>query len=276
VASVLAERFELAARAIVTGRAGVSLEAPALAPVSRLLARPEYSPLPESLALEPFDRTRLPALLFDVWNARKTGMFLLRGEDGDRRVYFRQGTPTLVVSPNPGDLLGARLVRERIATREQIRHALERSLRAGEPLGETLLGSLDLVPIDMLRLLIAQLTERFVELGRVESGSHAFVPGIEASMVAPRPDVGTPALITRLVRHTFGDAEIDRALYPHLEREIPLVRSLDSESLGLVGEERRALESLARPGAILGRCGAESANLRAFRVAAFVAVSAAP
>lgn len=273
VASVLAERFELAARAIVTGRAGVTLDAPALAPVCRLLARPEYSPLPVNLALDTFDRAELPALLFDIWNGRKTGLFLLRGEDGDRRVYFRNGVPILIAGPDSGDLLGSRLVRERIATREQIRHALERSLRAGEPLGETLLGSIGLVPIDMLRLLVAQLSERFVDLGKVDAGYKMFVPGLEPARVAPRPDIGVPALIARLVRNTFGNAEIDRALYPHLEHELPSARDLVPEALGLVGEERRALESLAKPGAVLGRCGAGSANLRAFRVAAFVALS---
>lgn len=274
VASVLAERFELAARAIVTGRAGVTLEAPALAPVSRLLSRPEYAPLPTTLALEPFVRAELPARLFELWNGRKTGLFLLRGDDGERRVYFRNGVPALITGPDAGELLGARMVREKIATREQIRHALERSLRAGEPLGETLLGSIELVPIDMLRILVAQLADRFVGLGRVDSGQQAFIPGLESAAVAPPPDIGMPALIARLVRHTLGDAEIDRALYPHLERELTAARDLAPETLGLTGEERCALASLAQPGAVLGRCGAASANLRAFRVAAFVAVSA--
>jgi serine/threonine-protein kinase len=275
VASVLAERFELASRAIVTGRGSHTLGNPALEPVSRLQARPEYAPLAEAPQLSPFERAELPAQLFRIAEARRTGLFLLRSEEGERRIYFQNGVPVLVVAPDAGELFGARLVRAGFANREQIRHALERSLRAGEPLGQTLLRSSDLVPIDMLRLLLAQMTDRFVALGTSSSGGFAFLPDLEPVMRAPRPEVSTQALVVRVIRRAFSDTEIDRALYPHLERTLPTAREIDADRFGLTPEERQALTSLREPGALVGRCGARSTNMRAFRVAAFVAVSVA-
>lgn len=275
VASVLAERFELASRAIVTGRGHHALENPALQPVSRLQSRPEYAPLGVEPELLPFDRARLPELLFRVCHERRTGLFLLRSEEGERRVYFQNGVPVLVVGPDPGELLGARLVREGLANKEQIRHALERSLRAGEPLGQTLVRSSDLAPIDMLRLLLAQIHDRFVALGAASSGSHAFVAGLEPAMRAPRPGLSTEALIVSVIKRAFSDTEIDRALYPHLESTLSSAREIDPDRFGLIGAEREALQTLAVPGTLLGRCGARATNLRAFRVAAFVAVSVA-
>lgn len=219
-------------------------------PLARLAERPAFdfrrrddSRLVWRRAL---DRRTLPALLYRFAQDRESGLLLFKADNAQKRVYFTDGTPTFVSSSDRRELLGARLVQLGIVTRGAVEESLSAAFQHGqERLGEMLVARGLLRPTALLRVLIEQLEQRFVEIGSWTQGSLSFYRGEQSGEDQLRAPLVAPALVTRLVREGYPDAELAQLLGCVKGEPLTLVanaRTSEAE-LGLTRSELYALRS---------------------------------
>lgn len=219
------------------------------------------------------DRTRLPNFLYSLVQRKQTGIVLL--EDGSRRlaITFNDGAPVGAVSSDRDYLLGTQLVQQGLIDEQRLCDAMdmlvESQSRAGfgaGRLGDLLIEQRWVEPSDLLRMLVAQLENRVVGLGKWAAGEVSFVSGTE--YVRGQLTTVKPALylVTQAVREGFTGRELARILSALGDNPIaknPVARSRADE-MGLIPNELEALHRVAGTRS-LGRFLAESVTVQGFK-----------
>jgi hypothetical protein len=233
------------------------------------------------------DRTRLPSFLYGLVQRADTGVLLL--QDGTRRlaITFSDGAPVGAVSSDRDLLLGTRLVEEGLITDERLCDAMEilvetpphQTLGAGR-LGDLLIERRWIEPSELLRVLVAQLENRFLGLGKWEAGEVSFVAGSEHARGQLKTVTPPLHLVTSAIRQGFSGRELARIL--SALGDSPIAKnpcsSTPPEDLGLLGPEFEALNRVIGTRS-LGRFLAESVSQNTTRPedilrAVFVGMSA--
>lgn len=194
------------------------------------------------------DRSRLPTFLFRLMMNKETALVVAR--DGSRlaAVALEKGDPTYATSSDRELLLGARLVRERLITEEQLVKAVEYLAESENGrLGDVLIEQRVLLPADLLRALVEQLKCRVLSLGSWESGEIWCAPEARQPTPVVRMDQSGVSLLAMMVRHNYTGRELSRILATLGDGPIAAspVTPIDVDQLGLTPQEQLALNSVA-------------------------------
>lgn len=281
---------------IATGRAGADSEVSrsgarflplsAVHELGRLAARAPYrffDPIAlfasERHAVEP---SSLPAHLFRYVATRKTGLLCLRQGKDQQRLYLVGGVPAASASTEPGELLGACLVRAGLVSQAALDTTLEAGHRTGQALGQALLQAGLLREDQLLAGLAEQRARRLTALLGFRAGDLCFVDGAQSGDEALALPASPSAFVASAVRAAYSVGELAELLagfQPSEHPEGPTAPALDCRPilhlqrglLGLSADEAHAFDRAASgvsPGAILKQAknqgrASEAAALRA-------------
>lgn len=254
-------------RTKLVGRDGIGRPASEVPGPAELLRKPAFQfGEPEAAQASwsaPLDARTLPARLFALALNGATGMLAARIGSREKRVFFVDGEPRCVTSSLREELLGYRLETRGVVDDGALRTALETRTRSSLRLGEILVGMGALLPTVLLRELVEQLEDRFVELLGWRQGTLFFFEGVRSGEEDLRTQLPAPALVTRGIRERYGAEEVAGLLAP-CARAVLLrgdARGIDPARLGVTPTERRVLER-AVPAGTLERLVAAGENER--------------
>ncbi len=198
------------------------------------------------------DSRTLPARLYALCAGDTTGLLVARAGSREKRVFFSGGEVRFVSSTSRDELLGYRLARRGLIADTVLKPALETRARCSLHLGEILIGLGAIGPTALLRELVEQLTDRFVELLSWREGALLFFPGVTSGEEELRPDASAAALVTRGVREHYPADELAMLLGPAARALLCRgdARGLDAVRLGATPNERRALDRAVAAGTL--------------------------
>jgi serine/threonine-protein kinase len=243
-------------RTKLVGRDGIGRPAAEVPGTAELLRKPAFQfGEPENAAAAwsaPLEARTLPARLYSLALQEATGLLVARLGPREKRVFFVDGEPRCVTSSLRDELLGYRLLARGTVDEATLRAALDSRTRCGMHLGEILVSVGALLPTVLLRELVEQLEDRFVELLGWREGTLWFFDGVRSGEEELRAQLPAPALITRGIRERFGAEEI-AGLLAGSARAVLFrgdARGIDPVRLGVTTPERRALERAVQAGTL--------------------------
>jgi hypothetical protein len=204
----------------VAGERGPFVRATELAPLAFLTRLPafRFDEVRRQADREaPLVRAELPSLLFALARARSRGMLEARSGSRIKRVFFEDGAPVFVASTEPEELLGRKLEAAGLLDAAAIEDSVQLATRQGRHLGDALVGQKLVPPGAMLRLLVAQLGDRVLELAAWVQGEIGFRRGTRPGITVPGPLGPRATLACKLVRTQYSDEEIARFVEPVLD-----------------------------------------------------------
>jgi hypothetical protein len=243
-------------RTKLVGRDGIGRPAGEVPGTAELLRRaafqfgePELSRAAWSVSLDP--RT-LPARLYGLFLSNATGLLVARVGNREKRVFVVDGALRFVAGTAREELLGARLGRRGLVPDAVLRAALETRARCSLHLGEILIGLGAIGPTVLLRELVDQLEERFVELLSWREGTLAFFPDVHSGEDELRTEATGFALVTRGIREHYPSEELAMLLGSAARALICRgdARGLDLSRLDVAASERKVLERAVAAGTL--------------------------
>jgi hypothetical protein len=243
-------------RTKLVGRDGIGRPAVEVPGTAELLRRAAFQfGEPESRDAEwaiPIQARTLPARLFQLAATEATGLVVARSGAHEKRLFFMQGALRFVSSTLRDELIGYRLLRRGLVDEATLRPALETRARCSLHLGEILVGLGAIGPTVLLRELIDQLEDRFVDLLSWREGMLSFFPEISSGEEEVRAQNPAPALVSRGIREHYSGEEIANLLGPTARALLRRgeVQGLDPIRLGVNDAERRALERAVPAGTL--------------------------
>lgn len=195
--------------------------------------------------LERIDGVQVPAALYRLAMARRTGLLVVVDGKRRKRIYLDKGDPVFVASTNRDELLGRRLVAGGLAAERDIEHALVKN--PPHRLGEALVAAGVLGAAQLVRELARQLEDRLVDAGGFRSGELRFFPDVTLEQQwHVRTREPTLSVITRLVREQYAPGDIAAMLRPLTKERIDFAPGQESllHLLGLTDSELLALSSV--------------------------------
>src|SRR5450432_4549654 len=190
------------------------------------------------------DRMTLPAVLHAVAAREETGLLVARHDRHEKHFYFVDGELRAARSTEHSELLGTRLLRAGRINEQDLSDALATCKATRRSLGEELVARGIVRSSSLVRELIEQVEERFVELFGWNDGTLWFVPGVREPHLEVKAPALLPALVTHAIREAYTDDEL--ALWFARAGKLPVARGVarrvDPTKLGLSLAERRALE----------------------------------
>lgn len=198
------------------------------------------------------DAATLAVRLYDLAVGRVTGLLVARAEALERRVFFVDGEPRCVTSSLREELLGQRLLRRKVIDPQTLRLAIDARARGNLRLGEILVGIGAMPATLLLRELVEQLEDRFIELVGWRRGRLFFYENTRSGLEDLRAQLPALALVTRGVREKFGTEEIAELLLPYSRAPIAWnpAPKLDASALGLTAAEGQVLWRVGSAGTL--------------------------
>jgi serine/threonine-protein kinase len=252
--------------------------------LTRLGSRPLYrffEPI-AVLATErhPVDRASVASHLLRLGTLRKTGLLVYRNGAEQRRIYFEDGAPTLSASTEPGELLGAQLLRGGYVSDTDLERVLESGYRSGCPLGESLVRAQLISQAQLEQSLREQRIRRLGGVCRARGGELFFVEAARSGDAALGVSSKPLAPVVEALRATFPEDEL-LGMLGGLERTALAPSAACAELRGalcLSGDEAYAFDWCLRGvklGLVLREAKARGPGaLRAAAFAIFVGLSA--
>ncbi|HEU5076308.1 MAG TPA: serine/threonine-protein kinase, partial [Polyangiaceae bacterium] len=187
-------------------------------------------------------RWELPGVLFHTAIERLNGALRVEVQGRVRQLFLVQGRPRLVVSPDPADLLGARLRAKSLIEVRGLNRVLSLACERGEPFGEVCVRE-GIVTRDHLEFLLKdQLEAKLAALGALPDSLVSFLPGLNAGLLGAEWQRPQLQWVTQLVMASFAPSEVVQVLTPCLpQRLLPGKSSVPPSELGLPDPMRRAL-----------------------------------
>ena len=181
--------------------------------LSRFVSSPALrwrGPEETAAARTPFSRRGLPGLLYRLAAERETGVLVGRTPRVRKKIYFVDGVPELVVSTEPRELLGAHLIAQGSVLRVEVERALEMLPRFGGRLGDALVGTGVLRPVELYRPVFDQVETRILEVFSWTSGELTFEHGVRSHEETVPLAFHVSDLVARGVRAHYTDQECHR------------------------------------------------------------------
>jgi serine/threonine protein kinase len=200
----------------------------------------------------PIEARTLPTRLYSLVISDATGLLVARAGAREKRAFLVNGSPRFVASTSREELLGYRLARRGLIDESVLKPALETRARCALHLGEILIGLGAIGPTALLRELVEQIEERFLELLAWREGALLFFPGVASGEEELHTESAGPALVTRGIREHYPADELALLLGP-AARALLLrgdARAVDPARLGVTPPERRAMERAAPAGTL--------------------------
>jgi hypothetical protein len=208
----------------LSARSHVSLKADSFVTVDRvpalstLASHPAYRFREDDAAspdwLARIEGVAIPNTLYRLAIGRASGLLLAVDGKRRKRIFFDKGDPVFVASTDRDELLGRRLVANRIVSESAIKLAL-----ASQPpfrLGEALVSFGALGATQLVRELSRQLEDRVAALGSWRSGELRFFSDtvLDESLHVTRTREPTLSVLTRIVREEYPPGDIAALLRP--------------------------------------------------------------
>jgi hypothetical protein len=197
--------------------------------------------------LERIDGVQVPAALYRLAAARRTGLLVVVDGKRRKRIYLDKGDPVFVASTNRDELLGRRLVVSGVATERDIDRAIAQN--PPQRLGEALVSFGVLGAAQLVRELARQLEDRLVDAGGFRSGELRFFADVSLEQQwHVRTRETTLSVITRLLREQYAPGDIAALLRPLTKERIEFAPARESivPALGLTEGEQLALTSVGQ------------------------------
>ena len=176
--------------------------------------------------VEPIDRSRLPARLFQIALRRETGALYFHDGPRRKKIYLVEGVPEFVVSTEKRELFGEHLVARGQVLRMEVEMALAMLPRFNGRLGDALCGLGVLRPIELFRALQQQMLDRFLEIFAWKKGEVAFVKNARSHEETFPLGFDPFDLVLRGIRDAYPLAELEEILAPLGDEWISLRRPL--------------------------------------------------
>jgi len=187
-------------------------------------------------------RWELPGVLFHAALERLNGALRVEAQGRVRQLFLVNGRPRLIVSPDAGDLLGARLRAKSLMDSASLSRVLTLACERGEPFGQVCVNEGLLTREHLDFLLKDQLEAKLAALGALPDSLVSFLPGLSAGELGVEWQRPQLAWITQLVMASFAPSEVVQVLTPCLPRRLlPGKSSVPPSELGLPDPMRRAL-----------------------------------
>ncbi len=177
-------------------------------------------------------------------DAGATGALEVEGDDGDARVFFRDGDVYWAFSPSPRARLGARLVNAGFITQEQLDTALAEQQRSDErkKLG-ILLVDRGHVNRDVIRVFVQeQILDAIFDLMRWTDGSYSFHAGDAVAEDLP-VEIAVPQVLVEVSRRQSEWDQITRRI-PHMNLVPDFVTGGPSAAASLEPDEFTMMASI--------------------------------
>jgi len=161
------------------------------------------------------DDFSLPDIFRLTSHAKKTGRLDVERRNGSGRVYFREGEVYYAESTKSREPLGQKLIRSGWITEEQLRHAVETSVKTTQRVGEVLVeqGSAEEAQVEWA--VRSQIEDGVFDLLRWDLGAFAWEPDVAIEVEVPLT-VTVENLIIEASRRLDEIAEI-RKIIPSAE-----------------------------------------------------------
>ena len=202
----------LPAAALLSRDGGPPRELVAYRELGRFVSSPALRWDEEPLRGAPLSRFDLPGLFYRLWAARETGVLLGHRPGARKKIYFVEGVPEFVASTEPRELLGAHLVAQGSVLRVEVERALDLLPRYGGRLGDALVGTGVLRPVELYRAVFDQVEARILEVFTWTAGELAFERGARSHEETVPLGFSVPDLVARGVRAHYTDQECLLAL----------------------------------------------------------------
>ncbi|MFZ5893999.1 MAG: serine/threonine protein kinase [Myxococcota bacterium] len=243
-------------RTKLVGRDGIGRPAVEVPGTAELLRRSAFQfgdpPMAEAAWSVPIQARTLPARILNLAASSPTGMLVVRAGSREKRAFLVEGNLRFVSSTSRDELLGHRLLRRGVVDAVLLKPALETRARCALHLGEILIGLGAIGPTALLRELVDQVEERFIEMLTWREGSLMYFPDVKSGEEEVRAETPLPALVGRGIRDGYSADELAMLLGP-LARALLVrgeARGLDPTRLGLSEIERRILERAVSAGTL--------------------------
>lgn len=118
---------------------------------------------------------RLLPLIYRITATQETGVVYLADQQRRKKMYFVNGQPEFIASTDSKELLGEFLVDTGVCKRGQVDHALLRLDKYDGHLGDALVGTGALRPVELFRAVYSQVRTRYLEAFRWTGGRWYFV-----------------------------------------------------------------------------------------------------
>lgn len=137
------------------------------------------------------------SVLGELLEAREDGLLLCQRGHIRKEVYLDRGAPRFVTSNQPGELLGEALVHQGVLTTDQLDLALAALPRFKGRLGEALVGTNLLHPVDVMHHLNEHARQRLLALFEWSEGQASLYKDLERPQRAFRLDVDPWVILLR-------------------------------------------------------------------------------
>ena len=202
----------------------------------------------------PLNRFRGPSILFRVAQHRLTGKLKLTAGTRQKELFFDKGEPRYAHSNLKGDLFGAFLVKNRIATPDQVDDALQVVQTPQSHLGHALVecGTLDADQVG--EALAAHLVERIQETLTWREGWFEFFEGVMPPRDLPGAAPDLPRVTMAGIRMHYDLADLRELCSELADHALIVGRDTGpvGQRLGFSPSEERVRPTL-RTGLTLGR-----------------------
>ncbi|HWX25611.1 MAG TPA: DUF4388 domain-containing protein, partial [Vicinamibacteria bacterium] len=142
----------------------------------------------------------LPDILQWIATGRKTGTLHLERRSIEKRIVFSEGSISTSWSNDPRESLGQFLMRDRLATEEQLFKALLRQEEQGRLLGTILVGEKTITEEQLRHVLRLKTEETIYDLFLWPEGKFEFKEGEGPSDVLVQTDIGVTEVVLEGIR----------------------------------------------------------------------------
>jgi serine/threonine protein kinase len=167
------------------------------------------------------DLSSVARLLIHVHMNRRSGLLQIVGAHQHREMFFDDGMPTVVFSSVEEEMLGYMLVRQGVASHQQVMAALA-DMNEEDPtgLGDEVVRRGWLAPHQLYHLMSEQMREKIMNAIFVTDGEWRWWPGARPLKPTVNLPLNLPSLVNRTIQEYVTAPLIERHFHPRLQMRV--------------------------------------------------------
>lgn len=154
----------------------------------------------------------IPRLIQMISQTGETGVFLVRDQDSEKKIFFEKGRAVFAASSDPDNRLGALFLRKGLLTIETLAKAGEISFRTGKRLGTVLVEFKCIRAEDLVEGVSEQVKEILLSIFRFVKGKYQFQMGPLPTAEVITLRIGTGDIILEGIRRIQSWSRIWQAV----------------------------------------------------------------